>query len=691
MQRTGFAIAACLLLSCATVSAQVLRAPQPFRADVEAVEIDVRVVDESGRPITGLTREDFEIFEEGVRQEIRVFTPVDVPDAPPARTIALEPDVQTNRRPFDGRVYAIVLDDLHTHPLYSHRLKRAVRRFLDEHLTVNDRAAIVVTSGRTEASQELTSSRQALLAALDRFHGRKLRSSTLERIDQYYMTRDILERRNDGKPPRVDDPLEFERAYQARTALDTLAGVARWLGSVPARRKALLFVSEGIDYDIHDVFENKEASTIIASTRDAIAAATRSNVTIYTIDPRGLTLGDDAIELASLPEDTSLNLGTTTMQREVQLAQDSLRTLADETGGFAIVNANDLSNGFDRIVQENTHYYLLGYQPSNSRRDGRFRTIEVRVKRPGGRVLARRGYVAPRSEPVHRAEAAEDAAPDLRPLLDSPIPVQGLELDSSVAAFRGANGKASALVTLEIGPGLSFKEADGTHRARVDVSVVAISADGKTTSDGQRAIELKLKPDTLAHVSRFGFRTLSRLDLAPGRYQVRVAAREQGAERGGLVIQDLVVPDFTSEPLAMSHLVLASRGAAQAITTKPDPVLKDRLALPPTAVRRFDSRDVLTVFAEVYDNREKGVEPVVLTTSIADAAGTVAFRREETVESFSFEPARRSWTHRLDVPLKDLQPGAYVLRVEARGRGAQGPAVERAVPFFVHSRSETTP
>lgn len=86
---------------------------------------------------------------------------------------------------------------------------------------------------------------------------------------------------------------------------------------------------------------------------------------------------------------------------------------------------------------------------------------------------------------------------------------------------------------------------------------------------------------TLAHVNRHGFRTLSQLDLPPGRYQVRVAAREQGADRGGSVVHDVVVPDYTAAPLAMSDLVLASRGAAQTVTTKPDPQLRERLPLPP--------------------------------------------------------------------------------------------------------------
>jgi hypothetical protein len=249
----------------------------------------------------------------------------------------------------------------------------------------------------------------------------------------------------------------------------------------------------------------------------------------------------------------------------------------------------------------------------------------------------------------------------------------------------------TSLVTLEMRPDINVAEDGGFHRARVDVAVMAISADAKVTDGGQRALELKLKPETRAHVQRHGIRTLSRLDLAPGRYQVRMAAREQGRDGGGSVVQDIVVPDYQTLPVAVSHLVLASHGAAQAMTTRPDPELKDRLPLPPTASREFDRRDTVIVFSEVYDNRTTSSEPIELVTSIADSSGKVVYRAQEEIERSSFEPKRKSWTHRLDVPLKDLAEGAYVLRVDARERGRESSAVTRAVPFSVRKSVETTP
>ena len=203
----------------------------------------------------------------------------------------------------------------------------------------------------------------------------------------------------------MNDPEEMERAFNARATLRELKNVAEWFGNVRGRRKAILFVSEGIDYDIMDVFTNRSASTLIDDTRDTIAAATKANVSIYGIDPRGLTtMGDDAIEVQSFPDDTTLGIGQSSFRREIQLSQDSLRELSDETGGFAVVNMNEFSTAYDRIVKDNSAYYVLAYYPPNPKRDGRFHRIEVRVTRPGLTVTrSRRDSRSFRSRWVSRA------------------------------------------------------------------------------------------------------------------------------------------------------------------------------------------------------------------------------------------------------------------------------------------------
>ena len=139
------------------------------------------------------------------------------------------------------------------------------------------------------------------------------------------------------------------------------------------RRKSIVFVSEGIDYDITDVFNNRSASTVMDETREAIAAATRSNVSIYAVDPRGLDGArgrhDRRGELRASRAcqrargRRSAGVGISSLMSELRLSQDSLRTLADETGGFAAVNSNDFTTAFERIVRDNSGYYVLAYYP----------------------------------------------------------------------------------------------------------------------------------------------------------------------------------------------------------------------------------------------------------------------------------------------------------------------------------------
>src|SRR5437899_2001393 len=276
-----------------------------FRVRVDYVEVDVVVTDRQGNLVRDLKKEDFQVLEDGKNQAINTFTFVDIPveraDRPLFQDSPIEPDVRTNEKPFDGRVYVMVIDDLHTRFGRTQRVRGAARQFIERRLGANDLMAVVHTAGATDANQEFTNNRKLLLAAVDKTSGRKLDSATAGKTEEFNRTRDL---RQSGDP--LNDPNDMERGFNARSTLDPLRNVAEWFGSVRGRRKTILFVSEGIDYDIHDMIpasgsNHTSASMVLDSTRDAIAAATRSNVAIYGIDPRGLTdLGDESIEIGSV-------------------------------------------------------------------------------------------------------------------------------------------------------------------------------------------------------------------------------------------------------------------------------------------------------------------------------------------------------------------------------------------------------
>src|SRR5712692_6301107 len=457
------------------------QAPPPtqqptFKVQVDYVEVDALVTDRSGNFIRDLKKEDFQVIEDGRPQAITTFSLVDIPverlQRPLGAELPIEPDVKTNERPFDGRVYVMIIDDYHTGFGRTERVKRAAKQFIQRNLGSNDLMAVVHTAGAADAGQEFTSNKRLLLAAVDKTMGNKLRSATAEKTDEYYRTRGT------GLSGPLQDPVEQQRAYYARATLDTLRGVADWFAGVHGRRKSILFVSEGIDYDINDVFNNQNASTIIDATRDAIAAATKSNVSIYSIDPRGLTnLGDEEIEIGAYPDDPTLGVNSTSLANELRLSQDSLRVLADETGGFAAVNRNDFSTAFERIVVDNSSYYVLAYYPpTTDKRAGRFHKIEVRVSRPGLIVRSRKGYAAPKKAPAARPTSAASNTPaELRDALESPLPMSGITMHVFAVPFKGAAPNASVLLGIE----MRGRDLRVVPNSKVDVSYIAVDTNGK--------------------------------------------------------------------------------------------------------------------------------------------------------------------------------------------------------------------
>lgn len=706
-------IATCLVLACgagllAQTAGPAAQAPSPsaqarpqptpgvppvtFRVDVEYVEVDAIVTDRTGAFVRDLTRDDFQVFEDGKPQKVELFSIVDIPveradrvlpDRPP-----VEPDVRINDR-FEGRMFVIVLDDYHTHPLRSNLVKRAARQFIERHLGANDLAAVVHTSGRADAGQEFTSNKRLLLNAVDRFMGNKIRSRALNRMDEYQrlrqQPRDSALQRSD-----ITDPDDQIRAYQARTTMDTLRSVATYMEGVRGRRKAVLYVSEGIDYEMYNVFEAREASTVLDSVRDAIGAATRANVAFYSIDPRGLTsMGDDAIEMSGFAEDPSLGVGPEAFGDELRLAQDSLRMLAEQTGGLASVNSNDFANAFDRVVRDNSTYYVLGYYPANARRDGRYRKIEVRVNRPGLEVRARKGYVAPRGKGEPRfstagAGAAAETSAVLRDALNSPLPEADLPMGVTAAAFKGTLPNASVVVVTQLGGRqLSFTQQDGKFLNTIELSLIAVDSQGKVRNGDRSKVELALSPQTHQAVLASGFRLLTRLELPPGRYQVRVAARESGGLVGS-VPYDLVVPDYAKEPLTMSGLLVSSGSSAMTPTARPDEQLKDVLSGPPSVVRDFVQADTLSLFAEVYDNDADKPHRVDIVTTITGEDGRQVFKTEDERSSSELQGARGGYGYTAQIPLRDIAPGRYLLRVEARSRLRSDAPVARETEIRVY-------
>ncbi len=492
------------------------------------------------------------------------------------------------------------------------------------------------------------------------------------------------------------DIRDLEREQRALAVLDTLRNLGEFLSGVRGRRKAVLLFSEGLEMPVSEIYGIHTPTDVVGAIKDAVTAAARSNVNFFALDPRGLIgMTSEYIELAGSAAPDVANgvfLGQNPQQAlvtELRLSQDSLRTLSEETGGFAAVNQNDLSSAFDRIVDANSRYYVLGYYPPTQARDGRFHRIEVRVKRPGLRVSARRGYAAPRGrsqserrrdEEARRARdarkgGANNTSPELRDALNTPLQQSGLTFSIQAAPFKLNQKEASVALAIEFdGKALEFAERDNgaVFANNLELSFFGIDQNGRAQRATRTELNLTLRPESYKRVKNGGLRANPRLTLEPGRYQIRVGARDSNG-KVGTVFHDVVVPDFRKEPVMLSGLLLTAGSAQNAMTAQPDPAAAKLLPGPATSRRHFQRNDVLTVFAEIYDNSSKPRQTETIVSLIAES-GREAFAARDTVEN---TPSNRWTTYALtrQIPLKDLAPGRYILRVEARVRDTSAPAV----------------
>jgi VWFA-related protein len=681
-----------ILAALAQAPAPPVQAPQPpvtFKVEVNYVEIDANVTDTQGNFVRTLTKDDFQVLEDGKPQALSVFSMVDIPvervDPPLFAKAPIPADVASNRTPFEGRVFVLVLDDLHTRFTRTARARAAARQFVERYVGANDLVAIVNTSGFGKGMQDFTNNRQLALKAIDVAMGGKAESSTQAALQDYYM--------NQGLPGGGSNANaafnEMQRYNNARNTLRTLRNIADFMNGTRGRRKAVVFLSEGINYDVTDQISNRYAADVQREFRDLIAAATRANVNVYSVDPRGVTSGmEDAIEIGGFTADPTLS--ATNLINEMRLEHDSLRVVAEETGGFAVLNQNDFRTGFSRILEDNSSYYVLGYYPANDKRDGRFRNVQVKVLKPGLRVRARRGYVAPTA--AKKAEAAKETpartSPELRDALDSPIPISGLTISAFAAPFKGAGKNDAIAMAIEVdGALLTFtKTPAGTFANDLEVTLFAADVNGKVKDGVRDVLNLALRPQTHELVRTGGFRIIRRIQVPPGKYQLRVGARESGGGRVGTVIIDLDAPDFSKGALSMSGIAIASASGSKMPTASPDPSVnefKDVLPAPPTASRDFARDDLLSVFAEVYDNLPATPHRVEITAAVLADDGKVMLTMSDQRKSEELQGASGGYGYTTKIPLADLSPGRYVLRVSARSLLGNAPPIARDVEFRI--------
>lgn len=569
-----------------------------FRAGTELVRVDVTVTARDGGPVTDLTQDDFLVFEDDRPQQIQSFqflrrdgTPP--PDDDASREIRSPEHARAEAARDEVRLFAIFLDDYH---VSRGRNTLVVRDALTEWVrhALGPMDLVVLMDPLTPLDHlRFTRDRYTLLQAVQAFEGRRgiyvPARSLLE--EQQQLSRDV-------------------RRVRMEVTLSALEALVTHLGALREGRKSVLFVSEGFSIP-PDLMED---------VRRVYDAANRGNTAIYTLDPRGLAPGP------SPP------------------GQDLLRVLADNTGGRAIVSYNRFAEPLAQMVRDASALYLLGYVSSQAPQDGRFHKIDVRVRRKGVEVRARKGYWAPSREEIARArtEAASGAPPEVTAALaDLAAPRGGRPLAVWTGLSRGAPGRMHVTVSWEL-PGRTVDAA----RPPLHVAVRAARPDGQVVFEGRRRIALANGPQADSPGALSGQLTF---ETPPGRLTLTLTL-ETPEEVLGTVTRELAVTDLWRAPLALATprvYRVRSAGELKALMANAEPA--------PAAAREFDRADRLLVALTVYHTG-----PVDVTATLLSRHGTGLAR-------LPLLPAQLAGaTSQLDLPLQRFAPGEYVVRIEAR-------------------------
>lgn len=671
-----------------------------LRASVDQVVVDVVVTDADGQPVSGLTAADFEVVERGRPQAIATFAEVSLPLVRRDRALPPAGDIRSNQRAGESRVYVLLLDDANVRQERSPIVQAAARRFLERYVQAGDLVAVLTTTGLGVTRQEPTEDLALADAAIARFAGvatEGFESASSGRAQRAYAARNadpMSTRRtsttllDDGSVDVKDDARD-EGRERANVTLRTLENVAESLAHIPGRRKTVLFFSEGPLIPLRD-------SEMLAVEGRVLAAAARANMSIYALNPtgldhpmtfdgRGLEAVPGSFDSQAVQRSRDLNLGVNgvVVQRRL-MAAAVLQNLAASTGGVATIDQTNLDSALERIATDSSHYYLLGYAPADLKREGRYRPLEVRLKKPGYTVSARKGYVEADDKALRKARDKEKggATGPLAELIRRPVPTAGLPLGAQAIVLPG--GRNNVRVVVEVGAqALLLDGAAGQKGSAIDLVIVPVAAGGQVMPAVEGTATLAVPAGDAATIRDRGLRLMQTLTLGPGRYQLRIAARETVRGTAGSVIVEAIVP-AADAGLGISPLVLSSRQAGRVPSATRDAALETALGgRPPTTARAFETTDTISAYAELIDGGATTARPVEVSTVIRSAGGRELVRSPQPNANQGVAPGR-SFAYVVDLPLTSLAPGRYTLRVEARADG-NDQVVARETDFEVRS------
>jgi VWFA-related protein len=644
-----------------------------FRTGINFVRVDVIVTDRNGSPVNDLTQADFEIQEDGKPQTIETFKLVEITGIPKPgeelpREIRSEYEEEYETGRDDVRLFVIFLDDYHVRLGTSVYVRRALETFINTQIGPMDLVALMYPLTPTSALK-FSRNRDTLVGAVQKFTGRKYDYTPRNNLEQTYAF----------YPAQVVERIRNEVTI---TALESLA---THLGSLREGRKAVILVSEGFTNllppqlrdpiadmpGMNNPYRNQPSAgqgdageararwlssvDLLDELRSVYDAANKNNTAIYALDPRGLATNEFGI---------GENVGLEMDRELLNSTLDTLRILADNTDGRAIINRNDLEVGLKQVVRDSSAYYLIGYNSSRTEADGKFHDIKVRLKRPGLQVRARKGYWALTVEDLKRATAPPP--PPVPPAVNKALnaiaePPRGRLIRSWVGVTRGENGKTRMSFVWEPLPPVG-----GLNRFQP--SQVTLTATGPNNSVYFRGRVPKDDPVILSErpVDKQGnlgdpvplAREPSRVefDVVPGAIELRIAVLGRGTDVVDTEIREVEAPDFTAP-----QVQIGTPAVFRATTARAFQAMRSDPARVPTADREFRRTDRLLLRFNVFGPGES--KPAVTARILNRAGGAMS--------PLTVQPSGDGATCEIDLPLAGLVSGEYLVEIKAKGADSE--------------------
>ena len=719
--RTAFPVGglvACLLGGLASSASLRAQEPDPAKAQVlpplsvEVVRLEVVVTEKSGRPRAGLELKDFSVFEDGKPQPIVQFQSFTRPargvPTPPVAVPPGGPEADEAEELLPARYAVLVIDDVHIEFSGLARVRKALERFIQEDLRPEDQVALVTTSGAGAVSQEFTADRAVLRQTLSRLSLQERRSGwtgvpymseyqaeLIEAGDALALDAAVQEIMAAGQIQDVTSAEQqaksksrvvfTEAVYNARLTLEAIESLTRGLAGLSGR-KLIFLVSDGFLTGLN------AGSGLSFDLRRIADASTRSAVVVYALETRGLVAAPPAASASSMTriQPGTIGLIESMQQRSSEATRDAMHALAADTGGFLVENSNNLRSGLRKILDDTETYYVLAYEPANTKRDGGFRKIEVKL--PGIRgvkLRTRSGYLAPDDRRASvaagpseaEARRAEQRQAEMRTALHSLAPLAAIPVRLSADFLSGDGGATQLVVSGHVGVAtLPFVKLRDRYQATIDAVAVVLDEDGATaaTLPTERSA-IDLSDAEYQQLRARGLPYQRAIALPPGRYQVRLAVREDAVGLLGSAWQRVEIPDLAPGRLTLSSLFLLEENRSNQAPQDPaePPDLRSAQAL-----RHFHRGDNL--YAQVYAYNPKrdasGAANLVSQAEILRGGVTLGTAAPEPIEQGA--PQGPPLPHTTRIKLQRFEPGDYELRLTVTDRNANA-MMTRRVAFSI--------